>query len=767
MAFKKLSLICFTIISVFMVMNFGFSIESLNSCGKNSGWVNGETYLINFSTIPNTYSNNYCFRFDTSYNGINFEQITENINIESSSAQLDIFRSISGNIVLNGFELYNLKINDTTTTGDVNLVNVYRTGSIGAIFEDSLIENSTLLNFNALFFSTDRGKYDNNTVYQTVFDGQYLFRGLINPTNIWVNNYIDRTFLFIDDLEDSNGAVSVNNFYEDSVIIDKSDSTLSSISPNSYFLECIIEGFEGVDTNDDNMQDSTVYANHINSSMFKTIQDDYTFIQNIEEGNPFDVGGKYLLTVNSEAIGSPNTLQFQSNTKFSSEGIFLLYDNFNGLILTSGTEIKSIFGEKINMQDQIGSVFTLGTQYKGLMRVSGNNLLISDLTFNKFSDDNNAHIISDLTGVTRNDITISDNYFDKSDDNYKFLNNYVLKLVVNNLNISNNIFNMSTSFNNGYEILDIDSTSPLTNKIKLNEFYLNAPISTTSTLIFTENMDSLFYNNYLDSGINITEEVDTSGLNITPLVGYLYDVDGKIYYYYIGNYYVDNTGCVDGDGDGFCDSSYTSGTVTDNNPLSSYPFDFTSHLLTAELVVDSTLFNITLSGDVSDNSTIEVTDINSVLNIGFSHNSDFPDLICDYVVDGVAITGTTINSPSKGINYNISVDGWTEKEYAYRVECYNDLTFQSSEEITFTIQYSSTEPPVDGDGDGDDGVDVGDVTIDGLFSEDYSESSSNLVGLFGLLETPFGYLILLGFATIFVAIFMFIFVLAKVLIGGK
>jgi len=99
---------------------------------------------------------------------------------------------------------------------------------------------------------------------------------------------------------------------------------------------------------------------------------------------------------------------------------------------------------------------------------------------------------------------------------------------------------------------------------------------------------------------------------------------------------VDNTACVDGNSDGFCDSSYTSGVVTDTRPLSSYPFDFASHIITADFVVDNTSFDINIV-EPNDLQVLEIADGNELINFTFNHNSNFPDLTCDHIIDGVSV----------------------------------------------------------------------------------------------------------------------------------
>ena len=58
---KKIFLILIVIMSL---MSFANADTYLNSCGKSSGWTNGETYILNFTEIPFIYGGSYCFILD-------------------------------------------------------------------------------------------------------------------------------------------------------------------------------------------------------------------------------------------------------------------------------------------------------------------------------------------------------------------------------------------------------------------------------------------------------------------------------------------------------------------------------------------------------------------------------------------------------------------------------------------------------------------------------------------------------------------------------
>ena len=84
------------LVAIFFI-NIGFGVEYLNSCGKTSGWTNGETYIINFTlatlTNANYYSGSsggqprgvYCLRFDIIYHNITIESAVDEIVLRYST----------------------------------------------------------------------------------------------------------------------------------------------------------------------------------------------------------------------------------------------------------------------------------------------------------------------------------------------------------------------------------------------------------------------------------------------------------------------------------------------------------------------------------------------------------------------------------------------------------------------------------------------------------------------------------------------------------
>ena len=107
---KKFSLMmALLIISIMGVQ----AVTTLNSCGKNSGWTNGETYILNFTTIDNTYPNNYCFRLDNNTDSLIF---IHNSSITDTSTNVAYFMQA------NKFSMTNTTFKNITFNKNANQV---------------------------------------------------------------------------------------------------------------------------------------------------------------------------------------------------------------------------------------------------------------------------------------------------------------------------------------------------------------------------------------------------------------------------------------------------------------------------------------------------------------------------------------------------------------------------------------------------------------------------------------------------------------------
>lgn len=744
------------------IINSGYSAGYIDSCGTYT--INAsETYYINL-TNPIITSGTSCILTSSSLTDVTFIQLNDRIDIYP-----------------NNFIFIDSSTSQTTATfKDFYVVN-HGTGGYFVDYKSGVSANhvinfdkSIIQGFTYVFRSRRSGggfltsvvNAYNTTFIENTYVNYMYTDGLVNPRSVQIALY--QSALLGDG---SYGlycyASLTGSFYTERLAVIGEGADIREIcGGTASVISAVRENVQDVDANNDNIGDNDIRVlMHVDVfSKESLFPNGLTFIQDAEEYAPFRSPNANVFSVNSESVGSPHTLGGSNNNIIDTSMITLLFDNFYGIEVTTDNELRNVFDykaqfdgtNKMYMQDD-SNTFTLATEYKPLIALTGSNLIVNDLRFHKIQSSNNAHIIANSGSITYNNIDISENIFYKADSNYKYLDNYIIKVKANNLLMYNNNFSSDTGVDfNGYEFLYIEGSNPKSNKIYLNRF---ETITDDESIIFTDSADTDFYNNYLGENVSLTDA--TNNLNATPLIGFEH-TDSKIYYYYIGNYYKDNTGCVDGDGNGFCDSSYTSGTYTDTNPLSSYPFVFTSHLLTADVVVDSGSFNINLTG-VTNNQTIEVSGATSVLSFGFIQDSNFPDLTCDYYIDGSVLSGETITNAIKDLNYTINLNGWNEKSYTYRVECFNEFQYQSSSEVAFNIVFSEVIPPDENGAD-----DIGDGFFSSVFdTESTTEQKTNSVlSLYGSFDKPLSLMLIIGLVFLGLVILTLLFSLLFAMLGG-
>ncbi len=749
------------------VLSFGYSADHyITSCGSVT-FVSGDTYYINL-TNPVITTGSSCIIGNPS--NVNIIQLNDKITIDVTGSY-NFFARTANSIDSNYYNLnieftnkdntktifnsqvYNFNNNnfyDMTIKNIDYFVRVSRTTSGTSTINDNQFHNTFIINAD-LFI----------TINAPIANPREMDRNIFNESVFLVNGYL---------LEpESTQEASRNNKMYDSVSINMMYDVTSTLVVANDAFDSIV-GFKlFADSNDDNIADTNYL--HIDGDVrtSKMYIDKFGFrwVQDYEESEPFtNPINTNIVPVSkfSPIIGSPTTYEIPSGSILdSSIPITSVFNNFQGIYLNNGGIDCGLLdeGTQCNFQDSFSGI--LAVKNRGLIFLNSNTF-VNNIYFTKFGTTNNAQMISNLADIQYNNITITNNDFFKSDDRELLgtdLGNFFIQLRANNINMNNNIFTLDESVNTNvyYEVLDIEATIPSSNKITLNYFNSTIPTPSSDNEIFSNNCDALLYNNYLDNDIVVSNGC-TGGLNVSPLVPYEH-TNNKIYYFKIGNYYADNVGCVDGDSNGICDSSYTSGTITDIKPLSSYPFVYTSHLLTADLVVDSTDFNITLI-NIIDNQTIEIAGASTIVAFEFLHDSLFPDLTCYFVIDGVLID--SVSNPVNDTIYSTLVTGWTEKNYTYRVECGNEITYKVSDEVIFEITFTGTEPPVEPPDV--DGVDIGDLSggfdFGNLYSSDPLESADEISSFFKIMTTPFGVLMIIGFIFIFIMVILLLFAVVGV-----
>jgi len=699
---KKIFLLLMTLLFMTMGVN---ATTVINSCG-GVGWVNGETYLLNFSSITSP----TCLQFGkANYNNIKIigtmpinVQIDNSVFFFADGGELNSVNYLKNNITFENINLYSS--NDYKLNSFLYLeahLRDHMEDWLNGNFNNITIEmkSQSLLRFSyrkAAPNYVTNGRFNYNSFTNlNLKNSDYLYWSSVGGTgggyyqitgNNFYNSYIN-TNIKLNYLSTSQYVRTQNNNFYDSLIISPTldyagnSGSTSYYSGNKYYSG-MNQGEFHTDVNNDGVADSDLLTNVFGARITLNLFDK-EFLQDFDEGSPFIDSGDNIVFVNNLQIGSPDIVLIDEFTNIDTSLIFTLFDNINGFQMG---DYSSLCSDPIDgrcfYQDH-STPFNYALEYKGLVRV-GDYTTVENIDFNKIYSTNNAHLISNPSSTLLTNINIQNNNFLKADDQFKFLDNYLIKLNANNVQIRNNTFNLSSTFNNGYEVIQILGNDKWSNDITLNEFNLNIPLATTPTYIFTNNSRTKFYNNYLDSNIEVHSDFN---INIVQNPVISYETGGVIYYWTIGNYYVDNTGCIDLDTNGICDSSYTIGNYTDYFPLSSYPFVPEDRLLTADST--ATISNYTVSlHNITEGETVNLVDGTETLQFGFSHDSDYPDLQCGYYLDAINFGG--ISNPVKNSIYSFQkTNGWTTKTYALRVDCTNAQGTESTGDLNFNVILSS------------------------------------------------------------------------------
>lgn len=504
------------------------------------------------------------------------------------------------------------------------------------------------------------------------------------------------------------------------------------VSPFRFYGDSnLMKGFRHNDTDNNNIANDEISGSNTNSNIYKDLFG-YTFAQDVEEGRiayDTETDKRIIFIENSNLNYAVSDLVLNDNSnnyvKLESDSDWYLNTGKSIQLGTyTGLDCTILSSQYCFIQDN--SSGSIPGTFRPLITIASHTLISN--AFIEKTVSNTYHLIANDADNTKTNVSIIDSFIKRNDNRDGDGDSQLIKLKGNNINIEGNVFETAGLDDTAYELLYIDSNAPTSNTVTLNNF--TSQLNSGSQQVFSTECDTNFYNNWLDTLFDIT--FTCSGVNASPMIPYLH-TDDKVYYFQIGNYYVSNTGCVDVNPiDGICDSSFLSGSITDTHPLSSYPFNFVSHLLTADYIVDNLSFTITLE-NIIDNETVNLTDAGSTIILQFSHDSNFPDLTCDYFLDGSPIIGSTIfNTPKTTIHDYSKVGGWTEKAYTYRVECYNDLAGETSSEYTFHVTIGDGAPPDDDDNGVSGGVFAGAFT--GTSIIDFSDPAGTAEDTLGFFE---------------------------------
>lgn len=769
---KRLGLILAVIFLMFSSVN---AVEYLNSCGKNSGWTSGETYIINFTEIPNGYGNNYCFYFDTNLASNTTIKGLNQTLVENKDSTFYFFDSADGRDYYFSFKDLNYE-NSEGNTYIYNLDNYlsefnpqYLSSNLSNLFFKDVHSLAKLTN-SGQNAEDRRTEVVNSNFNNVLVISNYLFSFDNSGNNfprINNNNFTD-FYIYTQENEiveniNSVGQINNNNFINSVIVSEDNSDIIGSVSSNIY-NDSIITKYPVNDSDDDNLADTDNFV-YTNNQRVHVELEDYNFFQDVEEGSGDgtfnfvnDKTKPYIFLSVNESYEAGEFVDFDDNT-FS----FPIANNItdsnhivskNVWTLSSGSILDCSLLNTFDYCyfDNVGTEQTTIDDFRGMLVLDSNTAIYNTFTEQLDTDTNNNHIFSTASSQESN-MSFKNNTFRKS-DGLSGTEQEFLKLYTTSLDFSNNIVEMDTLGNpaNVYNFMNIQSTTSSTNEIYNNSFTSTGGAPTTPHKIFSLNCDTKFYNNYVGENVTALNYSCGDNFNATPLVPYTH-TNGNIYYFKIGNYYEDNNACTDADVDGICDSAYVGSQYTDSAPLSSYPFDFSSNILNAEITITNTSFNINLLNP-TDNQTITLSSSSDTISLSFTQDSDYPDLKCDYVLDGSVVDSET-NTP-KSSTQTSDLTSWTEKSYTYRVECYNSETFQQSDEITFNVVINEDAGNGGNGGDDDNGFNTGIFNPAELFGGDSTASTNQVTGIMSYISQFYGILIIVGIIVLFVALLILI-----------
>lgn len=748
------------------------AVTSLTSCGKNSGWVNGETYTLDFNEIPLNYPNSYCFQFPVTVNNITITG-TSDINVKKDMGtffysdgyinsrnntyeHINLYstdgKSISSFInkryqttaggAFSANELYsylddislNLKV---TRFIDLNMVGGSSFKSVG--FSNSEFNNLYLPNLDYFVYSrSNMGQYDSAGFNNNIIQNSLIY------SNINIRSNYDRF---------STNSVSFSN----SVIYstgDNADLSIFLASPWTYD-NSIIVGNTVIDSDNNNIGD--VDLPYITNQKIVLQFRDYNFFTSLAEGlDVYDTfADNNLINVfpNNEVLEDSFIGSYYTNSNGQPSDFLgtLIIEKQNNFIINGGIDCSAFSSEYCFIQDSVTYSAVTSNKFRGLINLGGG--IIEYMNISKVSP-SNSNIFSNIQDTYSTGLIIQNNELSKTDDRADDNENELINLKANDLNINNNNLQVYYTGIQSYEFLSIESTTPNNNIVTLNNFNQDLVSVKVDQQIFNSFADTTFYNNYLGQNIVVSNSLK-SNLNVNPLSSV--EFNNQIYYFQIGNYYADNVGCVDVDGNGICDSPYTSGAIVDNFPLASYPYNFLAHLGDAQSVVTISQFNISLN--IIENQTFVLNNLaTDTISLGFNHNSLFSDLTCSYILDGASILD--FPNVENTIEHNIDVSSWTEKSYSYRVECANEFIFQQSNEILFNVELFIDNGNGGTGGTGNETVITDSLNLN-LFSGDVDETSDSLQSVLNVVQSPMGFLLMIGLVFIGISIIGLMFAVAR------
>lgn len=703
MNFKKISMFFLMFIIALTSAN---AITELNSCGKNSGWVTGETYNITFNEIPVTYTGTYCFYIsEVDKSNISFISTSEEIIINSANLN-KFFHYYNGADNLGGtYENFNIDIDNGQDFSFIYSDFLYAAGSgiYYMYFTDTNFNNITIksnyLTENVLISNNIRASGDRNQriIYTgsnfndiKLIDTYFIINRITNSNNddtrLYMNNFEINNLFY--DFKNSVYGLGENDFTSQTyfyfyltdwvvnnsiLIMDNTNLPFSNIfstgiSSNEYYSGNIIQSSLisnkiNVDVNDDNVGDTTssnwdstnfiinnpsIYVINNNDYYIQDVAEAFDLLINTNDINVYPINNEYITFTTPADFGTGDNIVFNCEyiSQLNASALSFIMDYSSTLI-------------NCNINNPSDSI--LGA-YQPVISISSDSI-IKNINYEHSGTQNSNIISTDDSKVSTYSFLFSSNLW-VSDNTQTGLSYFRSKALYGNvvLNTNFSVTGDSIVYYLDFPVLTTVPSTTITKNIFEN------PSSYNNVYLFRDNSNNVdnikFYNNKIYDNQNL--KIGDSSINLNTIYGYEH-TDNKIYFFNIGNYYVGNIGCVDSDINGICDSSYTFDGVVDNYPLSSYPFDFVSHLLTADYVVDNDAFNVSFVG-VIDYEQIELTTLSDTIIVDYQHDSSFVDLQCDYIVNALGVA-TSTNVPNTLQNF--SHNNWGEGINTIFINCQN------------------------------------------------------------------------------------------------
>jgi hypothetical protein len=754
---KKYTFLLSFLFALFLIP-LGFSTShNITSCGTYS-FTQNDTYYINLSSTIITSGNQCLYVTASDVNNVTFVQLNPSIKI-STPNNYNFLSVINHKITHSRFYNFTLTFSNTnyqnsfirTNAGSASNVNIEYSN-----FSNLQVKNNTNFLEVENGFSTGSGSIKNNIFNNvTLIRNTNLFRtvvynGLSSTNrligNLQINNSIFDIQTFYNDTGTSRSSITDNNTYYNSVIY-SSQSNQFNLLKNSIFQNSLIEFHLFNDSDENNIADTNYYNStynySLNSMKIYLTLNGYTYTQNYLF-NQYNLHNKKVIFLNNMNLEGSTF----SNTK---NNLYDLLDTDNNMTLVNAIQLFSNSTLQCefyncNLNDYSTSTYTSNNAINfPLISTNGNDITIRNIIFNNYYNNNNVSMIGNYQNYLYDTISLHNNFFSISKSNDSLSNKGYINLYYNNINITNNTFALSGSSSVQHNIFDIKSSLSTTNNIYRNNFTSIITNTTYPSYIFNQYGQTQFYDNYISSNIKLSQN-SLSNLNVNPSKSYVYN--GYVYTFTLGNYYEDNVGCVDSNNDGFCDSSYTSGSITDNHPLSSYPFDYMAHLYTADSIVPYSNITVTLT-EPNNNQLFKLNSNDDKITFGFKQDSTYSDVTCTYYINGIDVY--TQNNVINGTIYTINVTGWQVHNNTYRVYCENSVAQANSNQINFYV----TTPTISGSG----GTGGGGTTTTNqtnyynssyktpdlnVFGSNISETNNNIKSLFSSFGTVQGFLLYAG-----------------------